>query len=383
MPHTPAAALRHLARSIAVVALGVLVLGVATLGQVPAPVGLAAMAAGDPVTFTGHGYGHGRGMGQYGAYGYARSGWSHEQLLARYYGNTVPTQQGNPVMTVRLVGQHNRAVDVFSDRGQLRLTLVGLGVGAEGVQTRVPEEVGDQDRVRPAAPELSGKSVPQGVGSEAAAGGGVRAEADVFTEVGDDGARGPVGQAPAAAVEQQRRRVLRVRPDGALVEPVAQGGAQLGPGQRQLPQLAAVAALAPDPQAAFAGREGHVGDVQADDLTDAQPGVEGQQCHHDVPGGTAVLHRPQIPGDVPGPDRLRRPPRQRLPTGGGRPETTAGVEVVERGEGVVDRRRLQPGRWSWPRPTSPAPPHPAPPDRSAVYFARDAAANGARASARW
>jgi hypothetical protein len=34
MPHTPAAALRHLARSIAVVALGVLVLGVATLGQV-------------------------------------------------------------------------------------------------------------------------------------------------------------------------------------------------------------------------------------------------------------------------------------------------------------------------------------------------------------
>jgi hypothetical protein len=38
MPHTLAAALRHLARSIAVVALGVLVLGVATLGQVPAPV---------------------------------------------------------------------------------------------------------------------------------------------------------------------------------------------------------------------------------------------------------------------------------------------------------------------------------------------------------
>jgi len=137
MPHTLAAALRHLARSIAVVALGVLVLGVATLGQVPAPVGLAAMAAGDPVTFTGHVYGHGRGMGQHGAYGYARSGRSHEQLLARYYGNTVPTQQGNPVMTVRLVGQHNRAVDVFSDRAQSRLT-------------QPPSKSTDETRSRPA-----------------------------------------------------------------------------------------------------------------------------------------------------------------------------------------------------------------------------------------
>lgn len=93
--------------------------------------GLAATAAGDPVTFTEHSYGHGRGMGQHGAYGYARSGCSHEQLLARYYGNTVPTQQGNPVMTVRLVGQHNRAVDVFS------LLIVTADEGDDGSDNRI------------------------------------------------------------------------------------------------------------------------------------------------------------------------------------------------------------------------------------------------------
>ena len=121
------------------------------------------------------------------------------------------------------------------------------------------------------AQELGGKGVPQGVGSEADPAGGVCTQPDVFFEVGDDGARSPVGEPPAAAVEQQRQRVLRVRPGGALVEPVGQGGAQLGPGQGQLSQLAAVAALAADPQAALAGREGHVADVEADDLADAQP----------------------------------------------------------------------------------------------------------------
>jgi len=35
-------------------------------------------------------------------------------------------------------------------QGAFAVGVVGLGVGAEGVQTRVPEEVGDQDRVRPA-----------------------------------------------------------------------------------------------------------------------------------------------------------------------------------------------------------------------------------------
>src|SRR5207247_10334007 len=35
--------------------------------------------------FTGRGWGHGVGMCQVGAYGLARQGWSHEQILKAYY----------------------------------------------------------------------------------------------------------------------------------------------------------------------------------------------------------------------------------------------------------------------------------------------------------
>ncbi|MGZ4588791.1 MAG: SpoIID/LytB domain-containing protein [Mycobacteriaceae bacterium] len=118
MPNIRTDSLRHLARS-AAVTLGAIVLGATALSRPPSPssVGLVAMSAGDLVPFTGHGYGHGRGMGQFGALGYAQSGASHEQILAHYYGNTVLSQLGNPVVTVRLVGQDNKALDVFSDRG--------------------------------------------------------------------------------------------------------------------------------------------------------------------------------------------------------------------------------------------------------------------------
>ncbi|MFB9626218.1 hypothetical protein [Nonomuraea helvata] len=41
--------------------------------------------------------------------------------------------------------------------------------------------------------------------------------------------------------------------------------------------LAAIAALAADPQLAFTGRETDVGQVEADDFGDAHPGEVGQQ----------------------------------------------------------------------------------------------------------
>lgn len=108
---------RHLPRTLAL-GLGLLLAAVLAPGTpTNPPVTLSAMTASAGVTFTGHGYGHGRGMGQYGAYGYARSGWSYQQILAHYYGKTVLTQVGNPLMTVRLVNEDNRSVDVFSDRG--------------------------------------------------------------------------------------------------------------------------------------------------------------------------------------------------------------------------------------------------------------------------
>ena len=36
----------------------------------------------------GHGWGHGVGMGQWGAYGYARNGYTYDKILAHYYPGT-------------------------------------------------------------------------------------------------------------------------------------------------------------------------------------------------------------------------------------------------------------------------------------------------------
>ncbi|HWE55395.1 MAG TPA: SpoIID/LytB domain-containing protein [Acidimicrobiales bacterium] len=48
----------------------------------------AAWALPATLDLSGHGYGHGRGMGQYGALGYANSGWTYQSILAHYYGGT-------------------------------------------------------------------------------------------------------------------------------------------------------------------------------------------------------------------------------------------------------------------------------------------------------
>ncbi len=49
-------------------------------------------AAATEVVITGKGWGHGVGMSQWGAYGYARHGWSYQRILAHYYpGTTLAT----------------------------------------------------------------------------------------------------------------------------------------------------------------------------------------------------------------------------------------------------------------------------------------------------
>ena len=52
----------------------------------------SSAATSDVVSVSGHGWGHGRGMGQYGALGYARQGWSSAKILDHYYGNTTAGQ---------------------------------------------------------------------------------------------------------------------------------------------------------------------------------------------------------------------------------------------------------------------------------------------------
>jgi peptidoglycan hydrolase-like amidase len=61
----------------------------AALVTVPSVRATAAMPS--TIAITGYGYGHGRGMGQYGAYGYAASGWTYRQILGLYYGGTTLT----------------------------------------------------------------------------------------------------------------------------------------------------------------------------------------------------------------------------------------------------------------------------------------------------
>jgi stage II sporulation protein D len=50
---------------------------------------------------SGHGWGHGLGLSQFGAYGYAKHGWSYDRILAHYYSGT--TLGPAKVATVRVL----------------------------------------------------------------------------------------------------------------------------------------------------------------------------------------------------------------------------------------------------------------------------------------
>jgi SpoIID/LytB domain protein len=67
-----------------------------------------ASSATSVLAISGHGWGHGLGMSQWGAYGYAKHGWTFDRILQHYYlGTTLGTA---PVSTVRvLVAQEKKA----------------------------------------------------------------------------------------------------------------------------------------------------------------------------------------------------------------------------------------------------------------------------------
>jgi len=64
-------------------------------------VGAAPAGAVTRLVVTGKGWGHGVGMSQWGAYGYARHGWSYRQILAHYYPGTTIGQA--PALDVRVL----------------------------------------------------------------------------------------------------------------------------------------------------------------------------------------------------------------------------------------------------------------------------------------
>ncbi|MFL5964596.1 MAG: SpoIID/LytB domain-containing protein [Gaiellaceae bacterium] len=57
--------------------------------------------ASSVVAVSGHGWGHGLGLGQWGAYGYAKHGWTYDRILAHYYSGT--TLGPAKVSTVRVL----------------------------------------------------------------------------------------------------------------------------------------------------------------------------------------------------------------------------------------------------------------------------------------
>jgi len=64
-------------------------------------VGVAPAAAATELVVSGKGWGHGVGMSQWGAYGYAKHGWSWKRILAHYYSGTQVAPA--PVSRVRVL----------------------------------------------------------------------------------------------------------------------------------------------------------------------------------------------------------------------------------------------------------------------------------------
>ena len=63
------------------------------------------------IVVTGKGWGHGVGMSQWGAYGYARHGWSYRQILAHYYpGTTLGRAPATDVRVLLGTGQPSASV---------------------------------------------------------------------------------------------------------------------------------------------------------------------------------------------------------------------------------------------------------------------------------
>ena len=91
-----------------------------TIAITAALMGAASLHAAEPshaagsFTFEGSGYGHGLGMSQWGAYGLAQMGWTHEQILHHFY-------QGTQVSTPARLPRRIR-VGLVSGVGLVHLT---------------------------------------------------------------------------------------------------------------------------------------------------------------------------------------------------------------------------------------------------------------------
>ncbi|GAB09853.1 hypothetical protein GOARA_048_00550 [Gordonia araii NBRC 100433] len=93
----------------------VLVVGGITAVVATAKTVTIQLSAGADVKLVGKGHGHGRGMGQWGAFGYAKKGWSADRILRHYYGGTTAGKADKPEVSVILTKQ--ASVNVRADAG--------------------------------------------------------------------------------------------------------------------------------------------------------------------------------------------------------------------------------------------------------------------------
>jgi stage II sporulation protein D len=82
----------------------------AALGLSGPPAPPAKPPAGPSFFVAGHGWGHGVGLAQYGAYGYALHGWTHDDIVAHYYPGTTFGEAPVKRLRVLLAGASKRVV---------------------------------------------------------------------------------------------------------------------------------------------------------------------------------------------------------------------------------------------------------------------------------
>jgi SpoIID/LytB domain protein len=105
----PGSALNPRRSRAAAAALCCSLLAAVAAGVLAAPSSAAFSAASSTLIIEGAGEGHGVGMSQDGAVGYARHGYSYQQILAHYYtGTTIGVAPGRPIVRVLLAGRVKR-----------------------------------------------------------------------------------------------------------------------------------------------------------------------------------------------------------------------------------------------------------------------------------
>ncbi|MFB3738192.1 MAG: SpoIID/LytB domain-containing protein [Candidatus Velamenicoccus archaeovorus] len=181
-------------------------------------------SAATSFTFYGGGYGHGLGMSQWGTYGLARAGWSHQEILTHYYSGTeVGPVEGPKTLRIGLLQGAGR-VTLEAEAGPVELRQDG-----------------------PAGPLLA--SIPAGQRWT------VEASATSFRILGAAGATGATGPAAAEiATSSSPKIAVRYKPLGSRVR-IAESGHAYARGYLQLalsapcdgcaPVIRAVAILAP------------------------------------------------------------------------------------------------------------------------------------------